>query len=109
MQRSTRTKYLLFLFSWEPEKKPHTTYFCSTQFCNAFYGCAASTHWDTQYGMISMKYEKNLKFVLEKVIASTTTNHGFYPSSIYSQTIGHILEQEFFSLGRLGSQGSKLI
>ena len=29
------------------------------------------------------------------------------PSSIYSWSIGHILENEFFCLGRLGSQGSK--
>ena len=29
------------------------------------------------------------------------------PSSIYSCSIGHILEHEFFSLGRLGSSGSK--
>ena len=29
------------------------------------------------------------------------------PSSIYSWSIGHILEQEFFWLGRLSSQGSK--
>ena len=29
------------------------------------------------------------------------------PSSIYSWSIGHILEHEFFCLGRLGSQGSK--
>ena len=29
------------------------------------------------------------------------------PSSIYSKSIGHILEQEFFCLGRLGNQGSK--
>ena len=32
---------------------------------------------------------------------------GTYPSSIYSWSIGHILEHEFFCLGRLGSQGSK--
>ena len=32
---------------------------------------------------------------------------GFDPSSIYSYSIGHILEQEFFCLGRLGSQGSQ--
>ena len=31
----------------------------------------------------------------------------FGPSSIYSWSIGHILEHEFFSLGRLCSQGSK--
>ena len=29
------------------------------------------------------------------------------PSSIYSCSIGHILEHEFFCLGRLGSSGSK--
>ena len=29
------------------------------------------------------------------------------PSSIYSKSIGHILEQEIFCLGRLGNQGSK--
>ena len=29
------------------------------------------------------------------------------PSSIYSWSIGHILEHEFFCLGRLGSSGSK--
>ena len=29
------------------------------------------------------------------------------PSSIYSWSIGHILEHECFCLGRLGSQGSK--
>ena len=29
------------------------------------------------------------------------------PSSIYSWSIGHILDHEFFCLGRLGSQGSK--
>ena len=29
------------------------------------------------------------------------------PSSIYSWSIDHILEHEFFCLGRLGSQGSK--
>ena len=29
------------------------------------------------------------------------------PSSIYSWSIGHILEHKFFCLGRLGSQGSK--
>ena len=28
------------------------------------------------------------------------------PSSIYSWSISHILEQEFFCLGRLGSSGS---
>ena len=32
---------------------------------------------------------------------------GFIPSSIYSWSIGHILEHKFFCLGRLGSQGSK--
>ena len=32
---------------------------------------------------------------------------GSCPSSIYSWSIGHILEHEFFCLGRLGSQGSK--
>ena len=32
---------------------------------------------------------------------------GPIPSSIYSWSIDHILEHEFFSLGRLGSQGSK--
>ena len=31
----------------------------------------------------------------------------FMPSSIYSWSIGHILENEFFCLGRLGSSGSK--
>ena len=31
----------------------------------------------------------------------------YYPSSIYSWSIGHILEHEFFCLGRLGSSGSK--
>ena len=31
------------------------------------------------------------------------------PSSIYNWSIGHISEHECFSLGRLGSQGSKLI
>ena len=30
-----------------------------------------------------------------------------YPSSMYSCSIGHILEHEFFCLGRLGSSGSK--
>ena len=30
---------------------------------------------------------------------------GFIPSSIYSWSIGHILEHKFFCLGRLGSQG----
>ena len=29
------------------------------------------------------------------------------PSSIYSWSIGHILEHEFFCFGRLGSKGSK--
>ena len=29
------------------------------------------------------------------------------PSSIYSCSIGHILEHEFFCLGRFGSSGSK--
>ena len=29
------------------------------------------------------------------------------PSSIYSWSIGHILEHEFFGLGHLGSAGSK--
>ena len=29
------------------------------------------------------------------------------PSSIYSWSIDHILEHEFFCSGRLGSQGSK--
>jgi hypothetical protein len=32
---------------------------------------------------------------------------GKNPSSILSVSIGHILEHEFFCLGRLGSQGSK--
>ena len=31
----------------------------------------------------------------------------FDPSSIYSWSIGHILEYEFFCLGRLGCAGSK--
>jgi hypothetical protein len=31
----------------------------------------------------------------------------FWPSSIYSWSIGHILEHKFFYVGRLGSQGSK--
>ena len=31
----------------------------------------------------------------------------FSPSSIYSWSIGHILEHEFFCFGRLGSKGSK--
>ena len=30
-----------------------------------------------------------------------------YPSSIYSWSIGHILEHEFFCLGHLGCAGSK--
>ena len=29
------------------------------------------------------------------------------PSSIYSWSVGHILEHEFFRPGRFGSQGSK--
>ena len=33
--------------------------------------------------------------------------NGMLPSSIYSWSIGHILEHEFLCLGRLGSQGSK--
>ena len=33
--------------------------------------------------------------------------HPLDPSSIYSWSIGHILEHEFWCLGRLGSQGSK--
>ena len=32
---------------------------------------------------------------------------GFGPSSIYSWSIDHILEHEFFCLGRLGCPGSK--
>ena len=32
---------------------------------------------------------------------------GFFPSSIYRCSIGHILEHEFFCLGRLGSSYSK--
>ena len=32
---------------------------------------------------------------------------GTYPSSIYSWSIGHILEHEFFCLGHLGCAGSK--
>ena len=32
---------------------------------------------------------------------------GFIPSSIYSWSIGHILEHEFFCLGHLGCAGSK--
>ena len=32
---------------------------------------------------------------------------GWRPSSIYSWSIGHILEHEFFCLGHLGSSGSK--
>ena len=31
----------------------------------------------------------------------------YHPSFIYSWSIGHTLEHEFFCLGRLGSQGSK--
>ena len=31
----------------------------------------------------------------------------FNPSSIYSWSKGHILEHEFFCLGRLGSSGNK--
>ena len=33
--------------------------------------------------------------------------HNTYPSSIYSWSISHILEHEFFYLGCLGSSGSK--
>ena len=36
-----------------------------------------------------------------------TRENGQFPSSIYSWSIGHILEHEFFSWGRLGSSGSK--
>jgi hypothetical protein len=32
---------------------------------------------------------------------------GFSPSSIYSWSIGHILEHKFFCLGHLGCAGSK--
>ena len=32
--------------------------------------------------------------------------NGMYPSSIYSGSISHILEHEFYSLGRLGSKGN---
>ena len=32
---------------------------------------------------------------------------GHSHNSVYSWSIGHILEHEFFCLGRLGSQGSK--
>ena len=32
---------------------------------------------------------------------------GSYPSSIYSWSIGHILEHDFFCLGHLGCAGSK--
>ena len=44
--------------------------------------------------------ECRLKMMLEQVDSAN-------PSSIYSWSIGHILEHEFFCYGRLGSQGSK--
>ena len=48
------------------------------------------------------------------LISNASVSHTCYyvpnysvPSSIYSWSIGHILEHEFFCLGCLGSQGSK--
>ena len=46
----------------------------------------------------------NLSRVLYKRVANHFTH---IPSSIFSWSIGHILEHEFFCLGRLGSSGSK--
>ena len=40
-------------------------------------------------------------------VRSEKSGFGKYPSYIYNWSIGHILEYEFFCLGRLGSQGSK--
>ena len=37
----------------------------------------------------------------------TQCSNRLKPTSMYSWSIGHILEHEFFCLGRLGSQGSK--
>ena len=36
-----------------------------------------------------------------------SSNFRIYPSSIYSWSIGHILEHEFFCLGHLGCAGSR--
>ena len=41
------------------------------------------------------------------LVLEAKTKYTLYPRSIYSWSIGHILEHEFFCLGCLGSQGSK--
>ena len=43
----------------------------------------------------------------EETIVCFLICFSWLPSSIYSWSIGHILEHEFFCLSRLGSQGSK--
>ena len=45
--------------------------------------------------------------IFDRVYAKKETFQYFDPSSIYSWSIGHILEHEFFCFGRLGSEGSK--
>ena len=46
-------------------------------------------------------------FLPAKTIYHFFCKEYFAPSSMYSWSISHILEHEFFCLGRLGSQGSK--
>ena len=48
-----------------------------------------------------------LKILLLGLAWNTVVYNGLGPSSIYSWTISHILEHEFFCLGGLGSSGSK--
>ena len=51
-----------------------------------------------------IKVDQILKRLFSKCSTCVYDN---IPSSIYSWSIGHILEHEFFCLGHLGSQGSK--
>ena len=46
-------------------------------------------------------------FAPQKVHTAQWEIFTFFPSSIYSWSKDHILEHEFFCLGRLGSQGNK--
>ena len=55
----------------------------------------------------SIKVRKMSILALNYTFLGKIKTKGFLPSSIYSWSIGHILEHEFFCLGRLGCAGSK--
>ena len=77
MQRSTRTKYLLFLGAWKKTLILPTSAVPSS----AMHSMAVQlVHTGVElYDFYHLRNEKkNLKFVLKKLIESTTTNQRFY-------------------------------